>query len=398
MKKRVIAMLMSGMLSIGTAIAGFGSAPMQVLADDIKEEDPDAIIWDGTYTILDDGTIRLDKYLGKDTEVTIPTELTIDGQEYKVTQVGACFQGNKNICKIIIPDGIVFSSDRYGWNFFFGGCSNLTAVSLPSDLEGFKFPGLRDTSSLRSFILPKSVKNMGTDEGLNKKIICGYPGSIATNLGKAFIDISTAKYHDAAHLISRGNDGNYYLVDRQFGVDFLNGIEQVGGEFYVFKDGIWQEDISEFTTYNGCLFRVTYGSIDKKANGLVNDPVNTMDWYYCNQGQVVDYTGLVEYDGAWFYVNKGLMDTTMKGYVSYDSGLFYVAAGRILREVNGLAQDPNTSEWYYCANGEAQLQYTGLATYDGEWFYIVNGKLAETYNGYVWYDGSQFLVENGMVK
>ena len=88
----------------------------------------------------------------------------------------------------------------------------------------------------------------------------------------------------------------------------------------------------------------------------------------------------------------------MADYVEYDGGLFYVAAGRIMKEVNGLAKDPDGPDWYYLAEGQAQIQYTGLAFYDGEWFYVVDGKLAADYTGNVEYDGAVFYVENGMVK
>ena len=67
-----------------------------------------------------------------------------------------------------------------------------------------------------------------------------------------------------------------------------------------------------------------------------------------------------------------------------------------MKEVNGLAQDPDGNDWYYLAEGQAQTQYTGLAQYDGEWFYIIDGKLAEDYSGTVEYDGAEFNVVSGM--
>ena len=73
-----------------------------------------------------------------------------------------------------------------------------------------------------------------------------------------------------------------------------------------------------------------------------------------------------------------------------------IAAGRILREVNGLIQDPNTGLWYYVAAGQV-ADYTGLVLYDGAWFYVVNGELATGYTGPVVYDGSTFNVVNGQV-
>ena len=62
-----------------------------------------------------------------------------------------------------------------------------------------------------------------------------------------------------------------------------------------------------------------------------------------------------------------------------------------------LAQDPNGSDWYFLAEGQAQTQYTGLALYDGAWFYVRAGKFAQDYTGTVKYDGASFNVVKGEV-
>ena len=95
--------------------------------------------------------------------------------------------------------------------------------------------------------------------------------------------------------------------------------------------------------------------------------------------------------------NCGRLDTAFTGLVPYDGGLFVVGAGRVLTEASGLLQDPNGSGWYFCANGQIQSRYTGLAQYDGAWFYVENGKLAEDFTGEVEYDGATFQVVNGML-
>ncbi|MBR4726437.1 MAG: hypothetical protein IK080_00935, partial [Clostridia bacterium] len=73
-----------------------------------------------------------------------------------------------------------------------------------------------------------------------------------------------------------------------------------------------------------------------------------------------------------------------------------IAAGRILREVNGLIQDPNTGLWYYVSAGQV-ADYTGLVMYDGAWCYVINGELALSYTGPVEYDGATFNVVGGQV-
>ena len=115
-------------------------------------------------------------------------------------------------------------------------------------------------------------------------------------------------------------------------------------------------------------------------------------------GQVqAQYSGLAEYSGEWFYLSDGVLDTTRTGIVMYDGGRFMIALGRILREANGLVQDPNTGRWYYLAAGQT-ADYTGLVQYDGAWFYVIDGELAVNYTGWVSYNGSKFYVKNGMLS
>ena len=157
-----------------------------------------------------------------------------------------------------------------------------------------------------------------------------------------------------------------------------NGLTKAAdGSWYYCEDGKWISDKLGFVDYEGFKFAVASGLVVSGANGLIQNVESPSDWYYCSNGQAQNqYTGLCEYDGAWFYVVNGRLDTTFAGVVDYDGGKFLVAAGRILREVNGLNQDPQTGKWYFYANGEVQVNYTGTAIYDGQSFNLVNGELA----------------------
>ena len=75
-----------------------------------------------------------------------------------------------------------------------------------------------------------------------------------------------------------------------------------------------------------------------------------------------------------------------------------MGAGKIMKHVSGLAQDPVTGKWYFLAEGQVQKQHTGLALYDGKWFYVIKGEFANTYTGYVTHDGSKFYVVKGEVQ
>ena len=177
-------------------------------------------------------------------------------------------------------------------------------------------------------------------------------------------------------------------------------LDETDGLYHYYEDGEPVDSKNGFVGYNGNVFFLSKGVVvaTEAATGLIMDPYSS-DWYYCAEGRVVsEYTGLALYDGSWFYVTSGKLDTTLAAVVNYDGGKFLVGAGRILTEVAGLAQDPVTGKWYYFANGQAQIQYTGLAQYDGAWFYIIAGELASGYTGTVQYNGATFNVVAGMVK
>ena len=93
-----------------------------------------------------------------------------------------------------------------------------------------------------------------------------------------------------------------------------------------------------------------------------------------------------------------LFPEDIKGFYPYNGGLFFVEDGDVVTIANGIYQDPAHPEtWYFCSNGQAQLQYTGLAEYDGEWFYLENGVLDTRRNGLVSYDGESFVIAVGRI-
>ena len=219
--------------------------------------------------------------------------------------------------------------------------------------------------------------------------------TVAENLYETLINTPE---EEKAELIKKEDGSLVYCINGVEQRDY-SGLVCVDENWYYVVNGVVDVTKLGFVDYEGSKFVVVYGELETNANGLVQDPEHTEDWYFCANGQVQSqYTGLALYDGEWFYINQGKLDTTLADYVAYDGGLFYVAAGRILSEVNGLAKDPDGADWYFLANGQAQIQYTGLALYDDAWFYVINGKLAEDYSGTVEYDGATFNVVNGMVQ
>ena len=74
--------------------------------------------------------------------------------------------------------------------------------------------------------------------------------------------------------------------------------------------------------------------------------------------------------------------------------------GKIDTTKNGVWIDPHSAPdyvWYFLANGQVQMQHTGLAEYDSEWFYIEKGKVATDMNVFVDYNGGKFAVGAGRI-
>ena len=103
-------------------------------------------------------------------------------------------------------------------------------------------------------------------------------------------------------------------------------------------------------------------------------------------------------DGKWLYYKDGAFDISKYAYVKFDDGIFLVANGVLSSEMNGLAVDPNSTDWYYLAGGQVQTQTMGLVMYDDAWFYVNAGRLDTTKSGCVAFDGSLFYVAAGKIQ
>lgn len=175
------------------------------------------------------------------------------------------------------------------------------------------------------------------------------------------------------------------------------------GAFRLYEMGVFDEDFTGiYNGYNHVLDKdgkwyVVEGIWENDAMGAT---LVGSTWYFLANGKVQEVTQLAEYQGKWFYVVNGVIDTSKTALVDYNGGKFVVALGRIVDEYSGLWQNAKSiggdDSWYYVAKGQVQTQYTGLVQYNGEWFYVENGQLVP-YNGEVEYDGEIFNVKEGMV-
>ena len=99
---------------------------------------------DYEYTVLEDGTVEISRYIGNDSEVVIPEE--INGKI--VTSIGQAAFGFSTISNAVIPDSIKQISDGA-----FVNCINLKTAMIGKNVE---FIG--DKSLIGSFVNVKVTK------------------------------------------------------------------------------------------------------------------------------------------------------------------------------------------------------------------------------------------------
>lgn len=90
--------------------------------------------------------LRLNKYLGTDTEVTVPEE---------VTETGSAFKDCKTVTKVVLPAGLTkLESD------IFSGCTALKEIAIPEGVTLIGNGAFRDCKALTELALPQGLKKI----------------------------------------------------------------------------------------------------------------------------------------------------------------------------------------------------------------------------------------------
>lgn len=108
------------------------------------------------YYINDENTATLYGYYGSSADIEIPATTTIDGKEYKVTDIAAdVFLNNENIESVVIGSNV----ETIGYNAF-QNCYNLKEVTIPSSVTAiynYAFSG----TAIGSLFVPSTVTSLG---------------------------------------------------------------------------------------------------------------------------------------------------------------------------------------------------------------------------------------------
>jgi glucan-binding YG repeat protein len=125
-----------------------------------------------------------------------------------------------------------------------------------------------------------------------------------------------ALYNNTWYMLSQGQIQSQY-----------NGLALYDGEWFFLTDGILDTSRAGLVSYDGAQFAIAAGRKLTELNGLW---MNTDGkWYYMSQGQVQDYSGVAQYDGRFFVLKNGMLDTSYNGTIEYDGKTFEVVDGQL---------------------------------------------------------------------
>lgn len=122
-------------------------------------------------------------------------------------------------------------------------------------------------------------------------------------------------------------DGTFVLLN-DGKVSSYTGLFQYDGAWFYLANGKVATNVCGLQKHDGAEFVVANGQVLTGLNGLWQDH-NSTEWFYIAAGKKTTYTGLAQYDGAWFYVTNGKLDTTFCGEVEYDGATFTVVNGML---------------------------------------------------------------------
>ena len=102
-------------------------------------------------------TCEIEKYLGSDTEVYIPSEI----YGYKVTGIGdSAFYECIGLTSVIMPDSVASIGE-----YAFYSCDSLISVTMGNGVVNIGESAFEDCGSLANITIPNGVKSIGKEIG-----------------------------------------------------------------------------------------------------------------------------------------------------------------------------------------------------------------------------------------
>jgi hypothetical protein len=266
MKKKLLSMLCVGaVLSTNVGTSGLISADRtcEVITASAANYQPvqnDEYM----YFSLDNDTVYLCRYLGDDTEVTIPSE--IDGKT--VTIIGSsCFNSKSLITSVTIPDTITTIEIAA-----FSYCYELSSVNIPDSVTTIGSYAFRDCRKLSTVTIPENVTSIGIEVfagctslkdinvSENNPAYSSFDGALYTRDMKTLLSCPSAKtYVTVYDGVTEIADGAFKNCASLSSVDLPDGITSIGDNAFAYCNSIRSITIPKtVTSIKRHLFEESY--------------------------------------------------------------------------------------------------------------------------------------------
>jgi len=126
-------------------------------------------------------------------------------------------------------------------------------------------------------------------------------------------------------------DGKAYFLS-QGQILRVSQFAEYQGEWFIIKNGMLDESANGLYDYDGGTFVFAAGKLRKDVNGLWLNPKDNK-WYFLANGQVQKVSQVASYNGEFFVVKDGVLDTNYNGTIEYDGKTFNVVNGQLYDEV-----------------------------------------------------------------
>ncbi|MCD7812752.1 MAG: hypothetical protein LUH20_01640 [Lachnospiraceae bacterium] len=134
-----------------------------------------------------------------------------------------------------------------------------------------------------------------------------------------------------AHGLNLFGDTWYFLAYGQIQTQYT-GLALYDGEWFYIKEGVLDTTVNGLIPYDGEQFLFAEGRLLLSYSGLwLNSAEIGGDdqWYFIAAGMVQNVSQVALYDGEWFVVKDGILDTSYNGTIEYDGATFHVKDGQL---------------------------------------------------------------------
>ena len=261
---------------------------------------------DFDYNFLDNGTIEITRYTGKDKVVTIPS--IINGK--KVTSIGElafCFSANTisinipnsitnigdrafedcvSLTDITIPDSVTsIGGGAFRW------CEKLTSITIPDSVTSIGSNAFSDCSELKSIKIPDSVTNLGD------AVFESCSSLVSVTLPKSITNIGEWEFSDCTSLASIMIPDNITSIDKcaftgcssLTSVTISKNVTNIGGSVFEGCSNLANITVdsknNDYSSENGVLFNknkselLVYPAGNSRKEYSIPDSVTTIGYY-----------------------------------------------------------------------------------------------------------------------